>query len=69
MFTLDNGRILTKDNRFVIEYKKPLEKWLDGTWTSYYCEHNAMVEVCSGSLTKCIKMTKKYKKQLDNRGN
>lgn len=55
MFLLENKKIFTKDRVFQIEYKKPLDEFLDGHWVSYYCMADAMIEIGSGSLTKCIK--------------
>ena len=61
MFKLENNRILSKDGKFLIEYKKPLEDWLDGSFFSYYCEQNSQIELHSGTLTGCIKSIKRYK--------
>lgn len=62
MFTLENNRILTKDRVFQIEYKKPLDEFLDGHWVSYYCTDNAMIEIGNGSLTRCVKSVLNYSK-------
>ena len=67
MFKLENNRILSKDHRFCIEYKEALEKELDGTWYSYYCEFNTMVEIDSGCLRKCLRSIKRYKAKLRER--
>lgn len=62
MFLLENNRILTKDRVFQIEYKKPLDEFLDGHWVSHYCSDNVMVEIGNGSLIKCIKAIHAYAK-------
>lgn len=62
MFLLENNRIFTKDRVFQIEYKKPLDEFLDGHWVSHYCSDNAMVEIGTGSLTKCLKSVLNYSK-------
>ena len=61
MFKLISNLIV--DGPYSIEYKPPLDLFLDGEWRAYYTEFPIQLEIHVGTLEECIEAIQKHRSE------